>query len=234
MSDSAPLSCKSSIDPAAGSEPVGGRLIIISGPSGVGKNTVVSGMASRRSFHFSVSATTRAARPGESDGVDYHFIDREAFSMMIREDRLLEWAEFAGSRYGTPKEEVLGPLANGEDVVLDIEVTGAMYLMDLFPDAISIFVMPPSIGELEARMRGRRDMTELQISTRLALAEEQMKIGPLRFGHVVVNEDLGKTVDVIMRIIGSTVPEPSRRPGNDRSRCGRRPDDDRDSLADKG
>lgn len=218
MSDSAPLSCKSSIDPAAGSGPDSGRLIIISGPSGVGKNTVVRGMATRRSFHFSVSATTRAARPGESDGVDYHFIDHDAFSMMIREDRLLEWAEFAGSRYGTPKEEVLGPLANGEDVVLDIEVTGAIHLMDVFPEAISIFVMPPSIRELEARMRGRRDMTEVQISTRLELAREQMKIGPLRFGHVVVNEDLGKTVDAIMHIIGPTVQEPSGRPGNHRTR----------------
>ena len=209
MSDSAPLSCKSSVDPAAGSEPVGGRLIIISGPSGVGKNTVVRRMAARRSFHFSVSATTRPARPGESDGVDYHFIDPDAFSMMIREGRLLEWAEFAGSCYGTPKAEVLGPLANGDDVVLDIEVTGAIHVMDMFPEAISVFVKPPSIGELEARMRGRSDMTEAQISTRLALAGEQMKTGPPRFAHVVVNEDLEKTVDVIMHIIGSTVPKSS-------------------------
>ena len=217
MSDSARLSSKSSIDPGAASEPAIGRLIIISGPSGVGKNTVVRGMAARRSFHFSVSATTRTARPGEADGVDYHFIDHEAFAMMIREDRLLEWAEFAGSRYGTPRKEVLGPLANGNDVVLDIEVTGAIRLMEVFPEAISIFVMPPSIGELEARMRGRRDMTEAQISTRLALAGEQMKIGPLRFGHVVVNEDLEKTVDAIMHIIGPTAPEPSSRPGSERS-----------------
>ena len=187
-----------------------GRLIIISGPSGVGKNTVVRGMASRRSFHFSVSATTRTARAGESDGVDYHFIDHDAFSVMIREDGLLEWADFAGSRYGTPKEEVLGPLENGEDVVLDIEVTGAINLMDMFPEAISIFVMPPSIGELEARMRGRRDMTEAQILTRLSLAAEHMKSGPRRFGHVVVNEDLEKTIDMIMHIIGSTVPAPSQ------------------------
>lgn len=208
MSDSAPLSCKNSVDPPTGSEPVRGRLIIISGPSGVGKNTVVRGMATRRSFHFSVSATTRPARPGESDGIDYHFIDPATFSSMIREGRLLEWAEFAGSRYGTPRDEVLGPLEAGEDVVLDIEVTGAIRIMDSVPQAISIFVMPPSIQELESRMRGRRDMTEAQISTRLALAEEQMDSGPPRFDHVVVNEDLDRTVDVIMRIIGSAVPGP--------------------------
>ena len=163
-------------------------------------------MATRRSFHFSVSATTRPARPGESDGVDYHFIDPATFSSMIREDRFLEWADFAGSRYGTPREEVIGPLAAGEDVVLDIEVTGAIRLMEVFPEAVSIFVMPPSIGELEARMRGRRDMTELQISTRLALAGNQMESGPPRFDHVVFNEDLNRTVDAIMDIIASTPP----------------------------
>lgn len=218
MSDSAPLSCKSSVDPGVGSEPVRGRLIIISGPSGVGKNTVVRGMAARRSFHFSVSATTRPARPGESDGVDYHFIDHDAFSTMIREGRLLEWAEFAGSRYGTPNEEVLGPLASGKDVVLDIEVSGAIRVMEVFAESTSIFVMPPSIGELEARMRGRRDMTEAQISTRLALAREQMEVGPRQFDHVVVNEDLDTTVDEIMHIIGSTVSEPPARSRTGRSR----------------
>ena len=217
MSDSAPLSCKSSVDPGIGSEPVRGRLIIISGPSGVGKNTVVRGMAARRSFHFSVSATTRPARPGESDGIDYHFIDHDAFSTMIREGRLLEWAEFAGSRYGTPNEEVLGPLASGKDVVLDIEVSGAIRVMEVFAESTSIFVMPPSIGELEARMRGRRDMTEAQISTRLALAREQMEVGPRQFDHVVVNEDLDTTVDEIMHIIGSTVPEPPARSRTGRS-----------------
>ena len=184
---------------------------------------MVRGMATRRSFHFSVSATTRPARPGESDGVDYHFIDHDAFSTMIREGRLLEWAEFAGSHYGTPKQEVLGPLATGEDVVLDIEVSGAIRMMEVFPEATSIFVMPPSIGELEVRMRGRRDMTEAQISTRLALAREQMKVGPHRFDHVVVNEDLETTVDEIMHIIGSTVPEPPERPRTYRTRRGRSP-----------
>lgn len=173
-------------------------------------------MAARRSFHFAVSATTRPARSGETDGVDYHFVDDDAFSSMVGEDRFLEWAEFAGSRYGTPKGEVLDPLAGGVDVVVDIEVIGAINLMYAFPEAVSIFVMPPSLRELEARMRGRSDMDELQIATRLALAEEQMRVAPGRFGHLVVNEDLDITVDAIMDILGSTVPEPSSKPQADR------------------
>ena len=159
-------------------------------------------MAARRAFHFSVSATTRPSRPGETDGVDYHFVDTGTFSAMIEEDRLLEWAEFAGSRYGTLREEVLDYLDGGHDVVLDVEVSGALQVIESYPDAVSIFVMPPSIEELESRMRGRRDMSESQIATRLALAEEQMVVGPRRFRHVVVNEDLDATVAAIMDILG--------------------------------
>lgn len=202
MSDSAPLSSKSSTDPTGAPQSVEGRLVIISGPSGVGKNTVVRAMAARRTFHFSVSATTRRARPAETDGVDYHFVDARTFSSMIEGARLLEWAEFAGHRYGTLREEVLGYLDDGQDVVLDVEVSGALQVMESYPDAVSVFVMPPSIEELESRMRGRRDMSEFQIATRLALAREQMEVGPKRFRHVVVNQDLDATVGAIMDILG--------------------------------
>ena len=159
-------------------------------------------MAAHRAFHFSVSATTRQARPAETDGVDYHFVDPVTFSSMIEEGRLLEWAEFAGSRYGTLREEVLGYLEEGRDVVLDVEVSGALQVMESYPDTVSIFVMPPSIEELESRMRGRRDMSESQIATRLALAQDQMEVGPNRFRHVVVNKDLDATVAAIMDILG--------------------------------
>ncbi len=172
-------------------------------------------MAARRSFHFAVSVTTRPARSGETDGVDYHFIDPDDFASMIRDDQLLEWAEFAGSRYGTPKEEVLGSLARGEDVVVDIEITGAIRLMEAFSEAVSIFVVPPSIRELESRMRRRSGMTEAQMATRLALAEEQLRVAPPRFDHVVLNEDLDETVDEIVGIINRTVPSPNPNPGTD-------------------
>lgn len=209
MTDSAPPSSKSSAADAAA--PRRGRLVIISGPSGVGKNTIVRALAARLPFHFSVSATTRPARPGEADGVDYRFLDEEGFSAMVREGRMLEWAEFAGSRYGTPRAPVIERLAAGEDVVLDIEVDGAVQVMEAYPDAVSIFVMPPSFEELEARMRGRRDMSEEQIAMRLALAEEQMEEGRRRFRCEVVNEDLDAVVAAVAGILEESGPPPAGR-----------------------
>ena len=202
MNDSAPPSSESSAEAPAGPRVGRGRLVVISGPSGVGKNTVVRGLSAHRSFHFSVSATTRPARPDEVDGFDYQFIDQERFSSMIRENRLIEWAEFAGNRYGTPRDQVFGHLEAGRDVVLDIELNGAFQVMDEYPDVVSIFLMPPSIDELEARMRGRMGMSEAQIVTRLKLAEEQIEAGWHRFRFVVVNEDLDTTIAAIMDILG--------------------------------
>ena len=211
MSDNAPPSSKSSTEPTPLPNGRGtGRLVIISGPSGVGKNTIVRRLCHFRTFHFSVSVTTRAARPGERAGVDYHFIDRERFSDMVQEGGLIEWAEFAGNCYGTPRDQVLERLATGEDVILDIEVNGAIQVMDAFPDAVSIFVTPPSIEELEARMRGRRDMSEAEIARRLGLAPEHMEVGRRRFGCLIVNEDLDTTVAAIMDILGSTEVELSQ------------------------
>lgn len=158
-----------------------------------------------------MSATTRPARPGEADGVDYHFLDEEGFSAMVREGRMLEWAEFAGSRYGTPRGPVAEHLAAGEDVVLDIEVEGAVQVMEAYPDALSIFVMPPSFEELEARMRGRMDMSEEQIAMRLALAEEQTAEGRRRFRREVVNEDLDAVVAAVAGILDESGPPPGAR-----------------------
>jgi len=132
---------------------------------------------------------------------------------------MLEWAEFAGNRYGTPKDQVTERLEAGEDVVLDIEVNGALQVMEVYPDAVSIFVMPPSFEELEARMRGRMDMSEEQIAMRLALAEEQMKEGRRRFRHRVVNEDLNAVVSVIADILEESGPSAGRcRPAEESSR----------------
>ena len=207
MNGSALPSSKNSADTAASRR---GRLVVISGPSGVGKNTIVRSLASRRPFHFSVSATTRPARPGETDGVEYHFLDEEGFSALVREGLMLEWAEFAGNLYGTPRDQVIERLEAGGDVVLDIEVNGALQVMEAYPDAVSIFVMPPSFEELEARMRGRRDMSEEQIAMRLALAEEQMEEGRRRFRHLVVNEDLNAVVSVIADILEESGPSAGR------------------------
>ncbi|MYF82832.1 MAG: guanylate kinase [Acidimicrobiia bacterium] len=189
-------------EPAAPHRP--GRLVIISGPSGVGKNTVIRALAPHYSFHFAVSATTRARRPDETDGVEYYFIDDEAFSGLIEAGRLLEWAEFAGNRYGTLHDEVFAYLDTGQDVLLDVELNGAFQVMGSYPDALSIFLMPPSLDELESRMRGRRGMTEAQIATRLKLAEDQIDRFCHRFAHVVVNADLDTTVAAIVGILGSS------------------------------
>lgn len=123
---------------------------------------------------------------------------------MIETGRLLEWAEFAGNRYGTLHDEVFAYLGAGRDVLLDVELNGAFQVMAAHPDALSIFLMPPSLDELESRMRGRRGMTEPQIATRLKLAEAQIERGWHRFAHVVVNADLDATVAAIAGILGSS------------------------------
>lgn len=126
---------------------------------------------------------------------------------MIEAGRLLEWAEFAGNRYGTLHDEVFAHLGAGQDVLLDVELNGAFQVMEAYPDALSIFLMPPSLDELESRMRGRRGMTEPQIATRLKLAEAQIERGWHRFGHVVVNADLDTTVAAIVGILRSPPPD---------------------------
>ena len=151
--------------------------MIISGPSGVGKNTVVRALSPLHNFHFAVSATTRNRRPDETHGVEYFFVDDQAFSRLIEQGKLLEWAEFAGHRYGTLQDEVFLHLDQGQDVLLDVELNGAYQVMEAYPDAISIFLMPPDLDVLESRMRGRRGMTEAEIATRLKLAESQIADG---------------------------------------------------------
>lgn len=130
-------------------------------------------------------------------------MDNEAFAELIEAGRLLEWTEFAGNRYGTLHGEIFAYLETGQDVLLDVELNGAFQVMTAYPDALSIFLMPPNIDELESRMRGRRGMTEAQIATRLELAESQIERGWHRFAHVVVNADLDATVASIIGILGS-------------------------------
>ncbi len=145
-----------------------GRLVIISGPSGSGKSTIIRAlMAQSPGAFFSVSATTRKIRTGEQDGVDYHFVTRERFEELIRQDGLLEWAEYVDNYYGTPAAPVLEKLAEGRDVFLDIETQGAKQVLAKYPDAVTVFVCTPTFQVLEERLRARGTNTEEDIQKRL-------------------------------------------------------------------
>jgi len=177
------------------------NLIIFTGPSGVGKGTIVKQVFSDlEDIEFSISATTREIRPGEKDGVSYFFKTKEEFEKMREADELLEWAEFVGNYYGTPKDFVMQTLESGKDVFLEIEVQGALQVMEKYPEALSIFLIPPSLEELEARLRARATETEDVLQKRLSKAKEEMSFTE-KFDHVVINDDLDKAVDSVKKII---------------------------------
>ena len=166
-----------------------GKLLVVSGPSGCGKSTVIGKMMEgRENIEFSVSATTRAPRPGETDGNDYFFVSRERFNEMIEKDELLEHAEFVGNCYGTPKAQVLERLNNGISVVLDIEVQGAAQVKKKLPEAVTVFLSPPSLETLEQRLRGRGTESEEKIQARLETARREMSLAP-NYNYTVINDD---------------------------------------------
>jgi guanylate kinase len=153
-----------------------GNLIVFTGPSGVGKGTVVKELFQNLdNLIFSVSVTTREKRNGEEEGKNYFFRTNHEFDELIQADKLLEWAEFVGNKYGTPKDFVFEKLKNGTDVFLEIEVQGALQVKEKFPEALMIFLLPPSIDELEARLRKRATEPEEKILLRLAKARDEMK-----------------------------------------------------------
>ncbi len=184
-----------------GNEQTRGLLIVLSGPSGSGKGTIVKSLLSKRSDTvLSVSATTRAPREGEIDGVHYHFIDRETFLRMIEENAFLEYAEYNGNFYGTPKAPVEAELLAGHNVLLEIEVQGAEKIMDSGADLVSIFITIPSKAELERRLRGRDTETEETIRSRLAIAERELKRA-FRYDYVVLNDEVDAAVARIETIM---------------------------------
>ena len=202
MSDNEPHFSKSFPDkPAPEGAHRSGRLVVISGPSGVGKSTIVEELGRAWPFEFSVSATTRAPRRGEEPGVDYHFVNRAVFNVMVETDQFLEWAEYAENLYGTPRRPVLAALSEGRNVLLDIEVNGAMQVMEAYDDSVTIFIMPPSMEELEQRLRGRQDTDESAIEGRLAVVEMQMAVGRDRFQHHVINDSVEAAIGRIVRIL---------------------------------
>ncbi|BAY79024.1 guanylate kinase (plasmid) [Nostoc linckia NIES-25] len=166
-----------------------GRLIVLTGPSGVGKGTLMRSLLQRHpELYYSVSVTTRSPRPGEIDGKSYYFISRSKFEQLIAEGEFLEWAEFAGNYYGTPREAVLNQINSGKLVVLEIELEGARQIRASFPSALSIFVLPPSFEELEKRIRSRAQDSEDAIGRRLQRAQEEIKAAD-EFDIQIVNDD---------------------------------------------
>ena len=179
-----------------------GKLIILSGPSGVGKGTVrkvLMGLPGVN-FYFSVSLTTRSKRPGEIEGRDYFYVTREQFEENIAKDNLLEYAEFVGNYYGTPRDKVEAMRDKGRDVLLEIEVNGTQKVIAKCPDAITIFLVPPSFETLEARIRGRSTEDEETIQRRLNKAKAELALQD-QYAHVVVNDDVERAAKEILSII---------------------------------
>ena len=179
-----------------------GLLIVLSGPSGVGKGTVRAAVFANNQFQYvySVSATTRAQRPGEVDGKDYYFVSREEFESMIQNEDLLEYAEYVGNYYGTPIQKIEENLAAGHDVFLEIEVQGAM--KERMPEGIFIFWAPPNLEELESRITGRGTAAAHVIQERMATAKEEIELMQ-HYDYVVVNDQVQHAVDKINAIIQS-------------------------------
>jgi guanylate kinase len=179
-----------------------GTLIVIAGPSGVGKGSLVKSLLARDpdGLSVSVSVTTRTPRPNEVDGRDYVFVGTDEFDRMISDDQLLEWAEVFGNRYGTPREAVERRLAQGQDVILEIDVQGAMQVRERLPGALLIFLEPPTMTELEARLRGRETETEERLAVRLATAAKEMQQRG-QFDEVVVNDDLERASSQVAAMI---------------------------------
>ncbi len=174
---------------------------MIAGPSGAGKGTVIA-LVQERLDHVvtSVSATTRPPRPGERDGREYHFLDRERFLAAVAAGDFLEWVEYSGNLYGTLRSEVEARVAAGDDVILEIELVGARAVREAMPEAISVFIAPPSMAELAQRLRGRGTETAAAVARRLNRAEIEVAAAE-EFDHVVVNDDARRAADEVAAII---------------------------------
>lgn len=183
-----------------------GQLIILSGPSGVGKGTIRAKLFEDPSLNlaYSISMTTRKARPGEVDGKDYFFVDQDTFKKKAEAGELLEYAEFVGNYYGTSKAYVEKLLNQGKNVLLEIEVQGAKQVMEKVPQALTIFLVPPSMEELERRIRGRKTEPEDIVQARLAKADKEMKTKD-NYKHVVVNNTVDQAAAEIAAIIKENI-----------------------------
>lgn len=178
-----------------------GILIVVSAPAGCGKDTILEqALAKNDNLFYSVSATSRAMRPGEVDGVSYHFRTREQFEEMITKGELLEYTEYCGNYYGTPKKAVTDMLEAGKDVILKIEIEGAANVKRIFPDCTMIFILPPSIKELDRRLHKRGTETEEVIALRLEQARKELAFAE-NYDYLVVNDDLPDAVEDFLAVV---------------------------------
>lgn len=179
-----------------------GALIVVSGPSGVGKGTVLKQYLEEKaeSVYYSISATTRNPRPGEQDGVHYHFVTKSDFEKLIEDGGVLEYAEYNGNYYGTPKAPVEKALNEGRDVILEIEVQGAKKVLQKMPEAVSVFVMPPSMNELKRRLVDRNTEDEKTIANRLAAAVGEMQQAHT-YDYIVVNDTVESALCQLKTVI---------------------------------
>lgn len=184
-------------------------ILIVSGPSGAGKSTLLSTLP-EEDFYFSVSHTTREPRPGEIHGKDYYFIDRKTFLEMLERGEFLEWIEVHSNYYGTAKSEIERAFSQGKHLVLDVEVIGVSNLKKYFgPDAVTIFIAPPSLEVLEARLRSRGTENEEKIKERLARAKLELTYAPF-FDYVIVNDELDKAKENFLSIVRAELLRPYR------------------------
>lgn len=175
------------------------KLFVVAGPSGVGKGTIIKELINEN-MSFSVSSTTRKPRPGEVDGINYHFLSEVQFKAAIDRGEFLEWAVYNENYYGTSISEVENSIKNGKSIILEIEIHGALQIMEKCPDAVFIFILPPSYEELEKRLRGRNTEDEQTIQNRLKITQKELEAGK-KFQYRVVNDDVEKAVAQIREII---------------------------------
>jgi guanylate kinase len=218
VKDSAPPFSSISPDEAMAPAVRPGRLFVVSGPSGAGKSTVVAGLRQRRPLYFSVSATTRDPRLGETHGVHYWFLSPDEFAVLLANGELLEWAEYNGRQYGTLRKPLIDHLTAGEDVLLEIEVQGARQIRATHPDAVMFFIVPPGLAELEQRLRRRGDTSEADILRRLEIARSEMGEAQSLFDHVVVNDVLDRAIDEVGRLMDRSPDTGSPKPSAEEDR----------------
>ncbi|MBO4852263.1 MAG: guanylate kinase [Schwartzia sp.] len=180
-----------------------GCLIVVSGPSGAGKGTVCGAfLRAHPEVSYSISATTRAPREKETDGVEYYFLERSEFERMIRDGELLEWAEVYGNYYGTPLKKIEERLSQGMDILLEIDTQGALNVMKRFPDGVFVFILPPSLSELEKRLRGRGTDADEVIARRLSAAAGEIAVAK-EYTYAVVNDSVEDVVQTLSAIVAA-------------------------------